>query len=373
MKRVRGMARVDRRTKNLCSRALPGDVAIICHRDVDGPAAQALVARGVGAVVNADRSISGRYPNLGPQILLAHGIPILDNVGAAVLEEVREGDVVEVVGDALYLSGRLVAKGEPLTEELLSVRLSEARQNLSRELRSFVENTLSLVQAEQGLLFEPSRIPELKTMFQGRHALVVVRGEGCRDDLHAIASYVREMRPVLIAVDGGADVLLEFGFTPDLIIGDMDSVSDRALRSGAELVVHAYPDGRCPGLSRLESMGLQAAVFPSIGTSEDIALLLAYEKGADLITAVGTHTSLVDFLEKARGGMASTFLVRLRVGSALVDAKGVSRLYRQAISPIYLVYLLATMIAILGVILWTSPQVRAYLMQFWLLRLRPLF
>jgi len=372
MNRVKGTARVDRRTKLLCSRALPGDIAIICHRDLDGPSAQALVARGVVAVVNAEPSITGRFPNLGPQVLLAHSIPVLDNAGPAVLEEVHEGDTVELVHDSLYRAGQLVVRGERLTEEALGARLAQAKQNLTSELQQFVQNTLSLVEAEQGLLFEPSRVPELHTRFEGRHALVVVRGEGCREDLRTISSYVQEMRPVLVGVDGGADILLEFGFVPDVIIGDMDSVSDAALRCGAELVVHAYPDGRCPALKRLEQLGLQAAIFPSIGTSEDIALLLAYEKGAELIIAVGTHTSLIDFLEKARGGMASTFLVRLRVGSVLVDARGVRHLYRGAVPPTYTFYLLATTLAILVVILWVSPEVRAYL-QVWLWRLRMLF
>ena len=372
MKRVRGTARVDRRTKHLCLRLGAGEVAIICHRDLDGPSAQALVARGAAAVVNAEPSISGRYPNLGPQILLANGIPILDEVGPAVMEEVREGDSVEVAGDGLYRGGELVARGLPLTMEVLSERLEQAKQNLSGEMQRFVQNTLRLVETEQGLLFEPSLVPELRTALQNRHVLVVVRGEGCREDLKTISSYVKEMRPVLVGVDGGADILLEFGFTPDLIIGDMDSVSDRALTCGAELVVHAYPDGRCPGLRRLEQLGLKGEAFPSIGTSEDIALLLAHEKGAELIVAVGTHSTLIDFLEKARGGMASTFLVRLRVGSVLVDAKGVSRLYRGAVPPVYAFYLLATTVAILLVILWVSPEVRAYL-QVWLLRLRLMF
>ncbi len=372
LNRIRGLARVDRRTKHLATRATPGDIALICHRDLDGPSAQALVARGVVAVVNAEPSITGRYPNLGPQILLAHGVAILDNVGAAALAEVHEGDTVEVVHDSLYRGGSLVARGERLTMEVLEQRLEQAKQNLAGELQRFVQNTLALVEQEQGLLFEPSRLPELRTVFEGRHVLVVVRGEGCRDDLQTIASYVREMSPVLVGVDGGADVLLEFGFQPDVIIGDMDSVSDRALKSGAELVVHAYPDGRCPAAARLEQLGLAHAVFPSIGTSEDIALLLAYEKGAELITAIGTHSSLVDFLEKARGGMASTFLVRLRVGSVLLDARGVRHLYRGAVPPAYTFYLLAATLAILVVILWVSPEVRAYL-QIWLLKLRLMF
>jgi uncharacterized membrane-anchored protein len=316
----------------------------------------------VAAVVNAETSISGKYPNLGPEILLQAGIPLLDDVGPAVLDEITEDDRVEIVGDRLYLDGALVAQGNLLTPEAVRQRLRAAKRNLNTELRRFVQNTMAYVGAEQGLLFEPSQLPVLRTRFEGRHALVVVRGERCQEDLQAIRSYVREVRPVLVGVDGGADVLLEAGFKPHIIIGDMDSVSDRALRSGAELVVHAYAhDGQAPGLARLQRLGLQGALFRSLGTSEDVAMLMAFEKGAELIVAVGTHSSLVDFLEKARGGMASTFLVRLKIGSSLVDAKGVSRLYRGGPPPVYMVGLLAVVAATAAMIFAWAPQVRGYL------------
>jgi uncharacterized membrane-anchored protein len=359
---VSGLARVDRRTKHLVQRLKPGEIAIICHRDLDGPCGQSLVSRGVAAVVNAETSISGKYPNLGPEILLEAGVPILDEVPPTLLDEVAEGDRVELVGDRLYLDGVPAAQGRLLTSDEVRQRLRLAKRNLNHELRRFVQNTMSYVGAEQGLLFEPSLLPALRTKFEGRHALVVVRGERCVEDLKVVRSYVREVRPVLVGVDGGADVLLEAGFKPDIIIGDMDSVSDRALRSGAELVVHAYAhNGKAPGLNRLDDLGLKGTIFRSLGTSEDVAMLLAYEKGAELIVAVGSHSGLVDFLEKARGGMASTFLVRLKIGSMLVDAKGVSRLYRSGPPPVYMVGLLAAAAAMIATIYAWAPQVRGYL------------
>lgn len=360
--RVSGIARVDRRTKHLVQRLRRAEIAVISHRDLDGPCAQALASRGVAAVVNAEPSITGKYPNLGPEILLDAGIPILDEAGPAVLDEIPEGEVVELVGERLYFDGALVARGHLLTPHEVRQRLRQAKRNLNAELRRFVQNTMSYVGAEQGLLFEPSQAPALRTQFEGRHALVVVRGERCVEDLQAVRSYLREVRPVLVGVDGGADVLMEAGFKPDLIIGDMDSVSDAALRSGAELVVHAYAhNGQAPGLARLTEMGLPATVFRSLGTSEDVAMLLAFEKGAELIVAVGSHSGLVDFLEKARGGMASTFLVRLKIGSSLVDAKGVSRLYRSGPPPAYMAGLLAIAAVTIAMILAKAPQVGAYL------------
>ncbi len=325
--RLHGIARVDRRTKHLLHRIAPGEIAVISHADLDAPCAEALVERKVGAVVNAQRSLSGRFPHSGPDLLLQARIPLIDQVGEQVMEQVQEGSRIEVVDGAVYCGGALLCSGQVLTESLLARQTEEAKRNVGAELAKFVENTLTYVVNEQALLFENRAVPPLRTALAHRHCLVVVRGPGAEADLRAIRSYLSIMRPVLIGVDGGADLLLQQGYRPDIIIGDMDSVSDATLRCGAELIVHAYPDGAAPGGKRLQTMGLPHVVLASLGTSEDVAMLLAYEKNAALIAAVGTHFSLADFLEKSRGGMSSTFLVRLKVGSLLVDAKGISRLY----------------------------------------------
>jgi len=356
---------VDARTKRLALRLQPGEIAVISHENLDGLCAGELVARGAAAVINARHGITGKYPNLGPQVLLGADIPVIDDVGDEIMSLVREGDLLEMVGGDVFRDGTLICSGRRLTQDVVAERMEAAKANLDAELRSFVENTLSYIGAEQGLLAEPGQIPALDTPISGRHVLVVVRGQGAREDLRIIRSYIRDMKPALIGVDGGADVLLEAGYRPELIVGDMDSVSDRGLSCGAEVVLHAYPDGAAPGLERLRAHGIEPKVFPSLGTSEDVALLLAYEKGAELIIAVGTHFSLVDFLDKARGGMASTFLTRLKVGSVLVDAKGVSRLYRGAPSPGYLVGIVAVATATIGMILWIAPEVRAYLEALW--------
>lgn len=361
MQRIRGIARVDARTKHLALRLAPGEIAVISHQDLDSSCAADLIARGVAAVINARSSITGKYPNLGPQALLRAGIPIIDDAGETVMSAVREGDTVEVNDGRVLRDGRVICTGCPLTPEMVAERMDAAKANLDSELRSFVGNTLSYIGAEQALLSEPGQVPDLETPISGRHVLVVVRGPGAREDLRIVRSYIREVKPVLIGVDGGADVLLGAGYKPDLIVGDMDSVSDRGLSCGAELVLHAYRDGRAPGLERMRAQELKPKLFPCIGTSEDVAMLLAYEKGAELIVAVGTHFSLVDFLDKSRGGMASTFLTRLKVGSILVDAKGVSRLYRGAPAPTYLAAIVGVAAATLGVIWWFAPEVRASL------------
>ena len=370
--RVRGLARVDERTKRLALRLLPGEIAVINHLDLDLPCTQALIARRPAAVINAQSSISGRFPNLGPSLLLQAGIPLIDNVGPEVMSLLADGEEVEIIGNSVFRAGLLVARGEWLTASLLQEKLARAHANLGEQLTRFVQNTLAYVSDEKRLLYDPCEIPPLRTSFEGRHVLVVVRGEDAAADLHTIHSYIRDRRPLLVGVDGGADLLLAEGLTPDLIIGDMDSISDAALCSGAELVVHAYRDTRAPGMARLQQLGLEAKVFPSLGTSEDVALLLAYEKGAELIVAVGAHFSLIEFLEKARGGMASTFLVRLKVGRLLVDAKGLSRLYPNPLPVAYLFAICGAALLVAMILASTAPQVRAAV-EMVLLRLRSIF
>jgi uncharacterized membrane-anchored protein len=354
---VTGTARLDRRTKLLTPRLRPGDIAVVDHVDLDRVSADALVASGVAAVVNAAPSTSGRYPNLGPQILVAAGIPLVDGVGGEVFARVREGSPVRLDGGTLLADdGTVLARGQVQDADRVAQAMADARTGLSTQLEAFAANTMEYMKRERGLLLDGVGVPDVATRIEGRHALVVVRGYDHKEDLAALRPYIRDHRPVLIGVDGGADALLEAGYAPDLVVGDMDSVSDAALTSGAEVVVHAYPDGTAPGLARVRELGVPAVLFPAAATSEDVALLLADEKGAQLIVAVGTHATLVEFLDKGRGGMASTFLTRLRVGAKLVDAKGVSRLYRSRISAgALLLLVLAALVAVAAALAVSAP------------------
>jgi uncharacterized membrane-anchored protein len=353
---IGGVARLDRRTKNLTKRLRPGEIAIIHHSDLDRVSAEALVATGVSAVVNAVPSVSGRYPNLGPGILLEAGIPLIDAVGEQIFSQVKEGDRVTLdAGLLLDPEGAVLAEGTRLTTDLLEAQLQVAREGLSDQIDAFTENTMRYLREEKELLLEGIGVPEIRTSIEGRHVLIVVRGYDYRSDLDALRPYISEYKPLLMGVDGGADALMEAGYKPDMIIGDMDSCSDATLRCGAEIIVHAYRDGRAPGIERVEQLGLQAVVFPALGTSEDAAMLLADSKGARLLVAVGTHASLVEFLDKGRSGMASTFLTRLRVGPKLVDAKGVSRIYRSQIRSWHLVLLvLAGLLALVTALSFTE-------------------
>ena len=358
---VRGTVRVDPRTKNLTKRLRPGEIAVIDHQDIDKVSAEALLACRPAAVVNAASSISGRYPNLGPEILVEAGIPLIDNVGKDVMHDLREGQEVSVVGGDLLVGESVVASGTEFDLDIVQSAMAEARSGLAVQLEAFAANTMEYLRRERDLLLDGVGVPDIRTDLDGRHALVVVRGYHYKEDLQTLRHYIREYRPVLIGVDGGADALIEVGLKPDLVVGDMDSVSDATLRCGAEIVVHAYRDGNAPGLERVRKLGVEPVVFPATGTSEDVAMLLADDKGAELIVAVGTHVTLVEFLDKGRSGMASTFLTRLRVGGKLVDAKGVSRLYRARISSFSLLLMLIVGLLALGAALWSTDGGRALL------------
>jgi uncharacterized membrane-anchored protein len=358
---ITGTARLDRRTKRLVGRLRPGDVAVIDHVDLDRVAADSLVAVGVTAVLNAKPSISGRYPNLGPEVLVKAGIPLIDDLGEGVFQQIREGEALRIDGNTVFVGGEPIAHGTRQDTDTVAKSMSDAREGLSVQLEAFAANTMEYLKQERDLLLDGVGVPDVETTIAGRHCLIVVRGYEYKDDLDVLRPYIREFKPVLIGVDGGADALVEAGYTPDMIIGDMDSVTDDVLRCGAEVIVHAYPDGRAPGMARVHQLGLSALTFPAAATSEDVAMLLADEKGATLIVAVGTHNNLIEFLDKGRGGMASTFLTRLKVGGKVVDAKGVSRLYRQSISGSSLLLLVLSAVSAMASAVAVSTVGKAYL------------
>jgi uncharacterized membrane-anchored protein len=363
----KAIARIDLRTKNLAKRIRPGEIAILDHADIDQVSADSLIKAKIKMVINASPSQTGRYPNPGPAFLLQQGIMILDNVGKEIFQKVHEGDLLEIRENQIWKDEVFIGEGQFLELDAVLKNIKKLRHMQANELDKFLHNTLEYAMKEKDLILGTLQMPEVKTKFEGKPVLVVVRGQNYREDLTIIKSYIDDVNPVLIGVDGGADALLEFGFIPDIIIGDMDSVTDSALKSGAEIIVHAYTDGRAPGLSRVEKLNLSATIFPAPGTSEDIALLLAFEKGADLIVAVGTHSSMVDFLEKGRAGMGSTFLVRLKVGSILVDARGVSKIYQGRIKLSYLFQIaiagILTIIIVFSQLQWSRDLFRTFWLQ----------
>lgn len=364
--KLKGKVKADHRTKDLVKRLRRGDIAVLDHDDIDEVAAQSLIEVRPLAIINARESITGTYPTRGALQILRAGIPILDQVGSDIFDRLRDGMWVEIRDQDVYLGEERIAGGQLLTVEAVEKKLEEARENFQVVLADFVENTLEYARREKNILLQDFPMPALRTRLFKRPVLIVVRGKTYKEDLRVLTPYIDEEKPVLIGVDGGADALLECGFVPHIIVGDMDSVSDRALSCGAEIIVHAYTNGKAPGLARVQEMGLNCHVLPLLGTSEDVAMLLAYEAGCSLIVAVGTHSNIMDFLEKGRRGMASTLLVRLKVGSILVDAKGVSQLYRQSLRAKYLLQLLVAALIPIFILLWVSPTTKPFMQLLWL-------
>jgi uncharacterized membrane-anchored protein len=373
---VTGPARLGRRTKLLVRHVSRGDVAVIDHLDIDRVSAEELIAAGTAAVLNCSASSSGTYPNLGPQLLVEAGIHLVDLPDDSLFELLSDGEAI-TVRDARVLRGdRLVAEGAVLDLARVRAETEARRREVGEALERFAHNTIEHMREERELLAGRIDLPRFATDFRDRSALVVVRGVGHQHDLRALRPFIRDMRPVLVAVDGGTEALLEAGLCPDMIVGDMDSAGEASLLSaydgGAELVVHSYPDGRAPGRARLDELGLPYKLVPAPGTSQDVAMLLAAEKGARLIVSVGSQFNLVEFLDRNREGMSSTFLTRLRIGEILVDAKGVSRLYhpRPGLTPL-LVVIAAGLIALIAVVAMT-PALRDVAELLWL-RLQLLF
>ena len=361
---ITGELRCGPRTKDLAKLITPGQVAVIAHDDLDRVAAESLVQAKVAAVINVRPSITLRYPNGGPSVLEKANIPLVDCLGME-LEDIEsfrsakidiENKTVEFEADDSIEKIDIFVWSRSEIEKAMET----ARNNIGNELRAFATNTLEYIDKEVDEFFAPLELPDLKTHFKGRHCLVVVRGHDYKNDLKTLKPYIKEYKPVIIAVDGGADALLEVGLKADIIIGDFDSVSEGAL-DGPELIHHVHRDGRAPGKEELEAFGRPYKEFVSNGMSEDVAMLMAYEAGASLIVAVGTHGSMVELLDKGRRGMASTFLTRTRLGPVLVDAKGVTRLYEGRIRRSDIALLLISALVVVVVMVVVAEPLRVFL------------
>jgi uncharacterized membrane-anchored protein len=361
-----GPARLGRRTKLLVKTLVAGDIAVLDHQDLDRVSAEDLIAAGVMAVLNCGPSSTGAYPNMGPLLLVQAGIHLVDLPDDTLFKRLKDGDAITIIDGTVMRGPKALVSGEVQEPGAVRAATDERRREIGDALEAFAKNTIEHMLEERELLSGRIELPRFDTDFRDRPALIVVRGVDHQKDLRMLRPYIRDVKPRIIAVDGGANALLEEGFRPDMIVGDMDSATEAALRCGAELVVHAYPNGRAPGRDHLEALELPFKLVPAPGTSQDVAMLIAAEKGAQLIISVGSQFNLVEFLDKNRRGMASTFLTRLRLGEILVDAKGVSRLYRPLPGrrPVVLVAL-AGLLCLLAIVVLT-PALRDVADLMWL-------
>ncbi|MGH3437477.1 MAG: putative cytokinetic ring protein SteA [Sciscionella sp.] len=350
---VSGIARVDRRTGDLLRRIGPGDVVVLDQLDLDRRTAEALVSAEVAGVVNASPSTSGRFPNLGPEVLVAAGIPLIDGTGPEVLRKVKEGSKLRLHEGAVYLGERQIASGSEQTAESVADQMIEAKAGMSAQLEAFSSNTIEFLRRERTLILDGVGVPDLRVPLRDHEVLVVGPGHGHAEDLRALKKYIAEHRPVLIGVDGGADTLHAAGYQPKIIVGDPHGIGTETLKSGAEVVVPAQADGYAPGLARIQDLGIGAVTFPASGNAEDLALLLAEAHGASLVVTIGFQATLREFLDRGRSGSnPSTFLTRLKLGSKIVDGKAVATLHRSRVSTGAIVLMvLAAVIAILVALL----------------------
>jgi len=350
-----GIARVDRHTSGLLRRIKAGEIAVLDQIDLDRATADSLVATGVAAVVNASVSISGRFPNLGPEVLVAAGIPLVDGVGAEILHTIKDGSKVRLLDGVLYLGELRVGQGVQQTADSVADALVEAKSGLTHQLEAFAANTTEFMRRERTLLLDGAGVPDVDVPLAGRQVLVVAAGYDHVADLARLRNYIREYKPVLIGVGAGADALLAAGHQPALIVGDPSEVSMEALTSGADVVVPAFADGHAPGLHRVQDLGTGAVTFPSSANPEDLALLLAGHHGASLVVTVGLSASMAEFLDRGRSGSnASTFLTRLQLGGTLVDGRVIAALYRSRVSFGAIVLMVAAALVAVGAALLVS-------------------
>lgn len=356
---LRATARVERRTRVLLPRLRPGDVAVLDHLDMDRATAQALVDAEVSAVVNAGPMISGRYPNLGPEVLTAAGVLLVDRIGPTGLAAIGDGVRVRVHEATVYVDDQPVAHGREVDAEMVRAEMAEARSGLVSQLETFTHNSTEFMRREQDLLLHGRGLPKPATRITGRPVVVVVRGYQHLAEMAAIRTFLREQRPVLIGVGRGADVLTEAGFRPDIVVLDAQAdeserPSAKTLQAARDVVIRVDRGGGRFAIEQLDRLGIRPLKVESGATSEDIALILADAGEAAVIVGVGMHATLDEFLDRQRSGLASTFLTRLKVGPRLVDASVLPRLYSGRVRPHHLfVVMLAGLVAMIAALLVT--------------------
>ncbi len=323
---------MSRSTADVLGRIGSGDIAVLDHLDIDRKTAGELIAAGVKAVVNASASISGRYPNLGPEVLISSGVALVDNVGDKVFSRLKDGAKVRLEDGVLYAGDDVVATGTVQTAESISDLMIDAKAGMAAQLEAFAANAIEYMKRERALLLDGVGIPELTTDLEDRQVVLVAPSAETANELRKLRKYIADYRPVLIGIDAGADALREAGHRPDIILGNPESISTETLTTKAEVVVPAHVDGYAPGIERVQDLGLGAVTFPASGSSEDLALLLADAHGASLIVTVGIRTTLTDLLDRGQGNTASSFLVRMRVANKIVEATALTKLYRAGVS-----------------------------------------
>jgi uncharacterized membrane-anchored protein len=366
---VVGTARVDRDIDRLLRRVCPGDIVVLDALDLDRITADALVDADIAAVINASPSVSGRYPNLGPEVLVANGVTLIDETGPDVFKKVKDGSKVRLHNGGVYAGDRRLIRGTERSDHEIADLMQEAKSGLVAHLEAFAGNTIEFIRSESPLLIDGIGIPDIDLDLRRRHVVVVADEEHAADDLKRLKPFIKEYQPVLIGVGTGADLLRKAGYRPQLIVGDPCDLSTEVLKCGAEVVLPADADGHAPGLERIQDLGVGAMTFPAAGSPADLALLLADHHGASLLVTAGHSANIETFFDRSlQHSNASTFLTRLRVGEKVVDAKAVATLYHSRISGGAIAFLILTMLIAVIVALWvsrTDAMVMHWIAEYW--------
>jgi len=337
--------------------------------DLDRITADALVDAEIAAVVNASTSVSGRYPNLGPEVLVANGVTLIDETGPEVFKKIRDGAKVRLYNGGVYAGDRRLIRGTERTDQEIADLMQEAKTGLVAHLEAFAGNAIEFIRSESPLLIDGIGIPDVDVELRRRHVVVVADEDHAADDLKRLKPFIKEYQPVLIGVGTGAEVLRKAGYRPQLIVGDPSELSTEVLKSGAQVVLPADADGHAPGLERIQDLGVGAMTFPAAGSATDLALLLADHHGAALLVTAGHSANIETFFDRARQhSNPSTFLTRLRVGEKVVDAKAVATLYHNRISGGAIALLILTMLITVIVALWvsrTDTMVLHWAVEYW--------
>lgn len=389
-----GVFRIDTDPKHVASRVRSGDIAVIDRLDLDRASAEALVAREPAVVLNVQPTLSGRFPAGGAQTLIDAGILLIDRVGADILaakdgslgtvtlgggpdavtvdddkpwvpyaaddaEDTPPVDATPPSPEAVIVVGDVAVTGHVVAAEDVEATMSQAHTGLPHQLAAFTANAMDVVERSGGAVIEGEGLPPLGIDVSGRHVLVIAPGAGHAKAVKALREYVKERKPVVIAVDEAADAAVAAKIRPDVVVGDVSSISEKALAGAARVIVHD-PAGQIAA-ARVDALSASHDTTAVDLASEDLAILLAHHGEADVIVTAGVATSLVDLLESGRPDAASTFLTRLSAGARIVDAHVIAALYRSRFSWGVVIVAVVVALAALGAALWLNADSRAWI------------
>ena len=221
------------------------------------------------------RRSPGGYPNLGPEVLVANGVTLIDETGPEVFKKVKDGARVRLHDGGVYSGDRRLALGTERTDQEIHELMHEAKSGLVAHLEAFAGNTIEFIRSESPLLIDGIGIPDIDVDLQSPARRDRRRGTQRRlgsEGPQAVHQGVptgagRRRQRRRRAAQGAAT-------GPQLIVGDPDRISAEVLRCGAQVVLPADADGHAAGLERIQDLGVGAMTFPAAGSAADLALLL---------------------------------------------------------------------------------------------------